>query len=80
MADPGASIASAIEAAILLFSKRGFASVKIADLTAAMAIRPASLYAAFGSKAERYRRARARHFEREEPLWQVPAQDPFELF
>ncbi len=66
----------ALEAAMLLFWERGFASVSIADLTAAMAIRPASLYAAFGSKADLYRSARTRYFEREEPLWRVPTGGP----
>lgn len=61
---------------MLLFWERGFASVSTADLTAAMGIRPASLYAAFGSKADLYRSARARYFEREEPLWRVPTRGP----
>ena len=66
----------ALEAAMLLFWERGYPSVTIADLTGAMGIRPASLYAAFGSKADLYRSARARYFGREEPRWDVPAHGP----
>jgi len=58
---------------MLLFWERGFGGVSINDLTAAMGgIAPPSLYAAFGSKAELYREARARYFEREEPRWSIP--------
>ena len=61
---------------MLLFWERGYPSVSIADLTEAIGIRPASLYAAFGSKADLYRSARARYFEREEPRWRVPTRGP----
>lgn len=64
---------------MLLFWERGYPSVSIADLTEAMGIRPASLYAAFGNKAELYRSARARYFEREEPRWVVPSHGPLRL-
>ena len=39
------------------FWRLGYEGASIADLTAAMAITPQSLYAAFGSKAELYREA-----------------------
>lgn len=61
---------------MLLFWEHGYASVSITDLTEAMGIRPASLYAAFGSKADLYRSARVRYFEREEPHWRVPTHGP----
>jgi AcrR family transcriptional regulator len=41
---------SALEAAMLLFWKRGFEGTSMADLTQAMGLNPSSIYAAFGDK------------------------------
>ena len=51
--DRNAALAVAMET----FWRLGYEGASIADLTAAMAITPQSLYAAFGSKAELYREA-----------------------
>jgi len=48
---------AALAAAMETFWRLGYEGASIADLTAAMAITPQSLYAAFGSKAELYREA-----------------------
>lgn len=49
--------AQALESAMLLFWRHGYEGVSIAQLTEAMGIKPASLYAAFGSKEALYRQA-----------------------
>ena len=48
---------AALAAAMETFWRLGYEGASIADLTAAMAITPQSLYAAFGSKAALYREA-----------------------
>lgn len=59
---------AAIEAAMLLFWKRGFEGTSMADLTQAMGLNPSSIYAAFGDKhalfslaVERYMNMRAQY-------------------
>lgn len=47
----------ALETAMLLFWRHGYEGVSIAQLTDAMGIKSASLYAAFGSKEQLYRKA-----------------------
>lgn len=49
--------AEALDAAMLLFWRHGYEGVSIAQLTNAMGVKSASLYAAFGSKEQLYRKA-----------------------
>lgn len=49
--------AAALEKAMMLFWRHGFEGVSIAQLTEALGVAPASLYAAFGSKADLYKEA-----------------------
>jgi AcrR family transcriptional regulator len=59
---------AALEAAMLLFWKRGFEGTSMADLTKAMGLNPSSIYAAFGDKhalfslaVKRYLKTRAQY-------------------
>ena len=67
---------AALEAAMLLFWKRGFEGTSMADLTQAMGLNPSSIYAAFGDKhalfslaVKRYMDGRAQYAKKalEEP-------------
>jgi len=53
---------AALEAAMQLFWRKGYAAAAISDLTEAMGIGPTSLYAAFGSKEALYAEA-LRHYQ-----------------
>ncbi|WP_037801493.1 TetR/AcrR family transcriptional regulator [Streptomyces sp. LaPpAH-108] len=59
---------AALDTAMEMFWRRGYASTSVADLTSAMGINPPSLYAAFGNKRalfeealRRYSKERARY-------------------
>jgi AcrR family transcriptional regulator len=54
---------AALQRAMEAFWEHGYEGTSIADLTAAMDVRPPSLYAAFGSKEELFREAVARYEE-----------------
>lgn len=59
-----------------LFHQRGFDAVSLSDLTEAMNIKPPSLYAAYGSKAELFERAMHRYAgENALPMDKLLAQD-----
>ena len=57
----GFDIDQAVDVAMQLFWMRGYEGTSISDLTQAMGISPASLYAAFGSKEELYERVLDRY-------------------
>ncbi|MEV0530373.1 TetR/AcrR family transcriptional regulator [Kitasatospora sp. NPDC050463] len=54
---------AALEQALRLFWERGWEATSVADLTAAMGIRPPSLYAAFGDKRALFEEVVARYRE-----------------
>lgn len=55
----------AVDTAIKLFQARGYDAVGVAELSAALGIKPPSFYAAFGSKAGLLERALKRYGESE---------------
>jgi len=61
---------AALEAAMLLFWRKGFAVTSINDLCVAMGVRSPSLYAAFGSKEELYLEAIEHYVQTQgPPVW-----------
>jgi len=54
---------AALEAAMLLFWKRGYEGTSMADLTEAMGLNPSSIYAAFGDKHALFSLAVKRYME-----------------
>src|ERR1700761_5289271 len=66
---------AALEAAMLLFWRKGFAATSINDLCEAMGIASPSLYAAFGSKEALYLEASERYARIQgPPVWDHLAQ------
>jgi AcrR family transcriptional regulator len=60
--------AHAVHAALQVFLAKGYDGASIADLTAAMGIKPASLYAAFGDKRSLFGRVMDAYALRRAPL------------
>ena len=56
-------VGEALERALLVFWDKGYGGASLSDLTSAMGINRPSLYAAFGSKEELFRRAVDRYIE-----------------
>ena len=73
----GFDSAAALDAALDLFWQRGYESTSISDLCAAMSIKPPSLYAAFGNKAQLFLEAVDR-YERTywDPIWSQLRDEP----
>ena len=69
--------AAALERALDVFWRKGFAPASIAELCAAMGINPPSLYAAFGNKAQLFLEA-VDHYERTywEEAWDRMSREP----
>lgn len=70
---------AAIDCAIQVFWKRGFDGASLSELTAAMGIKPGSLYAAFGNKQELFRRALQRYLVTEVAFIQETLNEPTAL-
>src|SRR6202046_4729957 len=68
---------AALEAAMLVFWRKGFAAASMNDLCDAMGVRSPSLYAAFGSKEALYLEA-IEHYVRTigPPIWDRLAEGP----
>jgi AcrR family transcriptional regulator len=60
---------AALEAAMLLFWRKGFAATSMNDLCDAMGVRSPSLYAAFGSKEELYLEAMEHYVQTRGAVW-----------
>ena len=60
---------AALEAAMLLFWRKGFAATSMNDLCDAMGVRSPSLYAAFGSKEELYLEAMEHYVQTQGAVW-----------
>jgi AcrR family transcriptional regulator len=59
----------ALDKALEVFWRNGYEGASIADLTAAMAINPPSLYAAFGNKEGLFRKALDRYAQQRTKFW-----------
>jgi len=69
--------AAALERALEVFWRKGFASASVAELCAAMGINPPSLYGAFGNKARLFLEA-VDHYEKTywDGAWETMNRDP----
>jgi AcrR family transcriptional regulator len=59
----------ALDKALEVFCRRGYAGSSVAELTEAMGINPPSLYAAFGNKESLFRKALERYAVRRTAFW-----------
>lgn len=66
----------AVEKALALFTAKGYDGTSVADLTAAIGIKPASLYTAFGDKRGLFDRALDLYAARRAPLVQTALAQP----
>ena len=66
----------ALDAALSVFWERGYEGASLADLTEAMRINKPSLYAAFGDKADLFRKAVDRYMSKQGLLWEQALQEP----
>lgn len=58
---------AALDAALQLFRRKGYEGTSLTDLTEAIGVNRPSLYAAFGSKEELFRKVLARYIEQSDP-------------
>ncbi len=66
----------ALDQAMLVFWEKGFEGASLGDLTSAMGIKPASLYAAFGNKEALFRKALERYRAQQLPFIYDALQEP----
>jgi AcrR family transcriptional regulator len=66
---------TALEAAMRLFWERGYEGASLSDLTEAMAMNRASLYATFGDKEALFLRALARYEEGPASYWKIALEE-----
>ncbi len=59
----------AVDAALRVFWEKGYEGTSLADLTKAMGINKPSLYAAFGDKAELFRKVVEHYMKQQSSLW-----------
>jgi AcrR family transcriptional regulator len=67
---------AALEAAMRLFWERGYEGASLSDLTEAMAMNRASLYATFGDKEALFLRALARYEDGPASYWKMALKEP----
>jgi len=67
---------AALDAALSVFWERGYEGASLSDLTKAMGINKPSLYAAFGDKAELFRKVVDRYLAGQGALWDNAFQEP----
>lgn len=67
---------AALDAALSVFWERGYEGTSLADLTKAMGINKPSLYAAFGDKAQLFRKVVDRYIAQQGSTWMMALQEP----